>query len=235
MWRRLMLCTGHAINFAAGLMLPQSGCIIRPMKNRRHFLISATKVFAVGLGASLMLGCATPDPIAGPAVQVGFAHLPSMTFNVTRVDVGSTYNSPMQAPNAEHRMPAPPQRALFDWARTRLKASVTSQAVATFVVEDAAVIETKLQKTPGLKALFTYEAAERYDARVVASLSLNDPVSGASGSVQVRSDRSIEVRENATLAEREQAWVELVENIMADFNAQMDIQISTHLSAWLVR
>jgi len=176
------------------------------MKNRRHFLISATKVFAVGLGASLMLGCATPDPIAGPAVQVGFAHLPSMTFNVTRVDVGSTYNSPMQAPNAEHRMPAPPQRALFDWARTRLKASVTSQAVATFVVEDAAVIETKLQKTPGLKALFTYEAAERYDARVVASLSLNDPVSGASGSVQVRSDRSIEVRENATPAEREHAW-----------------------------
>ena len=101
------------------------------MKNRRHFLISATKVFAVGFGASLMLGCATPDPIAGPAVQVGFAHLPSMTFNVTRVDVGSTYNSPMQAPNAEHHMPAPPQPALFDWARPRLKANSTRSTASS--------------------------------------------------------------------------------------------------------
>lgn len=203
------------------------------MMNRRHFLISA--VGALALGA-----CATGEPIAGPVPQVGFAHLPPLVLNVARVDVASHYKSPMHAPNAEHRLPAPPERALFDWALARLKASGGGQGVATFVIEEAAVIETKLEKTPGFKGLMTYEPAERYDARAVASLTVVNPPSaqqqgGSRGEVRVTATRSIEVRENATLAEREQAWVELVEKLMADFNAQMETQIQTHLEFWVAR
>jgi len=43
------------------------------------------------------------------------------------------------------------------------------------------------------------------------------------------------VRENATLAEREQAWVELVEKLMADFNAPMETQSQTYLDTWFIR
>lgn len=203
------------------------------MMNRRHFIITA----ATALGATLSLSaCAASEPIASPVAQVGFAHLPVLTFNVARVDVVSHYKSPMHAPNAEHRMPAPPERALFDWALARLKSSGgASSMVATFVIEDAAVIETKVEKTPGFKALFTHEVTERYDARAVASLTIKGPAGQGSGSVRVSSTRSIEVREDATLAEREQAWVELVEAMMADFNAQMEIEIATYLAAWLQR
>lgn len=203
------------------------------MMNRRNFLLSpAAAVVALFLSA-----CATAEPIAGPVPQVGFTHLAPITFKVARVDVVSNYKSPMQSPNAEHRLPAPPERALFDWALARLKAGggADARAVATFTIEDAAVIETRLEKTKGFKGLFTYEPAERYDASVTASLTLDDPASGANAALRVSAKRSIEVRENATLAEREQAWVELVEKLMADFNAQMETQLQAHVTSWLVR
>lgn len=199
------------------------------MINRRQFLVSLCAA-ALPLSA-----CATDQPIAGPVPQVGFSHLPGLTFNVSRVDISSAYRSPMQAPNAEQRMPAPPERALLDWAHARIKANVgaPASAVASFVVEDAAVIETKLPKTGGFKGMFTYEPAERYDARASATLMLQDPVAGSSGEIHVNAARSIEVRENATLAEREQAWVELVEKLMSDFNDQMERQIRAHLQTWI--
>ena len=215
---------------------PPSQRIMFPMKNhninRRRFLIAA----GAALGSAAVLSaCATGQPIASTLPQVGFSHLPPMLLNVARVDVTSAYKSPMQAPNAEHRLPEPPERAMLDWAGARLLArgDAGTQAVAAFVIEDAAVIETRLEKTKGLTGFLTYEPAERYDARAVASLTVKDPVTGSGGHVRVSAARSIEVRENATLAEREQAWVELVENLMADFNTQMQTQTQAHLSSWL--
>lgn len=200
------------------------------MINRRRFLLS--------IGAALALSaCATDQPLPGRVAQVGFAHMPPITFNVARVDVSSDYKSPMQAPNAEQRLPTPPERALFDWALARLQANPGPEvtALATFVIEDASVIETQLAKSTGFKGLMTYEPAERYDATAVARFTIEDPNTGQRGSVRATAARSIEVHENATLAEREQAWVELVEKLMADFNAQMELQTQTYLSGWLVR
>lgn len=203
------------------------------MMKRNQFLTVAAAAFGAVLALS---ACATEQPIAGPVPQVGFSHLSPITFKVARVEVDSAYKSLMQAPNAEQRMPTQPERAMLDWALARLKAGgAAGPAVAKFVVEDAAVIETKLTKTKGFKGLLTYEPAERYDARAAASLTVENAATGSSGVVQVTATRSIEVRENATLAEREQAWVELVENLMADFNTQMEIQIRTHLTDWIAR
>jgi len=200
------------------------------MTNRRQFLLGMTSALALA-------ACAKDQPIPGPVPQIGFAHLAPLQFRVQRVDVSSAYKSPLAAPNAEHRMPTPPERAMFDWALARLKAAGGADvpAVATFTVEDAKVIETKLQKSGGLKNMFTYQPSERYDARAAASLTIADPASGAGGSLRVIAQRSIEVPENATLAEREQAWLELVEKLMADFNGQMESQIAAHLGPWLVR
>lgn len=199
------------------------------MINRRHVL--AFLAFAPLLGA-----CATEHPLPGPVPKVGFAHLPPLSFNVANVEVTSAYASPMVAPNAEHRMPSPPERAMSDWAMTRLKAAgdAGSSGTATFTITDASVIETKLAKTGGVKGMFTYQPAERYDAKASANLKIDD-VSGAGGSISVTAARSIEVSENATLAEREQAWVELVEKLMADFNTQMEQQITAHMTPWLMR
>lgn len=188
------------------------------------------------LGAVLALsGCATDSPIAGPVPEVGFQHLAPVRLNVSNIEVKSTYQSPMKAPNAEHRFSTTPAQAMMGWAKSRLQAAggPNSGAIATFVIEDAKVIETTLQKTKGFKGLFTYEPTERYDATALARLTIINGDNGSSGEVEVSAVRSVEVSENASLSEREQAWFKLTEALMADFNAQMEKQINGHLARWL--
>lgn len=199
--------------------------------NRRDFLKTLP---LSALSMSLLGACASDEPLPGPVAEAGFQHLSHLTLAVGRVDVSSHYKSPMSAPNAEQRMPTSPERAMFDWAQARLMAGGghDNPAVATFVIEDGAVIETKLAKTEGLKGMFTHEPGERYDARAVARLTIEDPVRGR-GEVRVTALRTIEVHENATLAEREQKWLELVERLMADFDAKMEEEMRRYLGAWL--
>lgn len=197
------------------------------MITRRHFLM---------LGAALALaGCATDTPIAGPVPEVGFQHLSTIRLNVSTVQVHRAYKSPLKAPNAEHRFPTPPAQAMMNWAKVRLRGvgGPESGAIATLVIEDASVIETKLEKTKGIKGLFTYEPTERYDATATARLMISNGENGASGEVRATATRSAEVRENATLAEREQAWFDMTEALMSDFNAQMEKQINGYLGRWL--
>jgi len=200
------------------------------MMNRRNFVkLTASAAFAAVLSA-----CATDTPIAGPVPEVGFQHLPPINLNVARVEVQTAYQSPMKAPNAEHRFPTPPAQAMVNWAGSRLKAvGGPDSGVATFVIENASVIETKLDKSKGFKAMFTYEPSERYDATAVARLSIVNGQNGAAGEVKVSANRSVEVRENATLSEREKAWFEMTEALMADFNVQVESQINAHLPRWL--
>jgi hypothetical protein len=202
------------------------------MMNRKHILM----ITGAALGAVMALSaCASDKALPGPIAEVGFAHLAPWTFNVARVDLTSAYQSPMQAPNAEHRIPTSPERAMLDWAKARLHAQgvTASAASAVFVIEDASVIETKLDQTKGFKGLFITEPTERYEAKAVASLKLVNPADSSSGSVRASAMRSIEIREDATLAEREQAWADLVEKLMADFNTQMEMQIRDHLAGWI--
>ncbi|HEY9080673.1 hypothetical protein [Magnetovibrio sp.] len=203
------------------------------MTDRRH-------VLKIGLGAVLaaaLAGCASDAQLAGPVPEVGFQHLSPIHLKVARVEVRSDYQSPMTDPNAEHRFSTPPAKAMSNWATRRLQAVGTPGGMgggtATFVIEDAAVIETQLNKSTGLKGAFTYEPTERYDANIAARLMIADGQNNAQGEVKVSAKRSVEVRENATLAERERAWFEMTEALMADFNAQMENQIQAHLRRWL--
>jgi len=126
---------------------------------------------------------------------------------------------------------------MLDWAKARLQAqgATASPATAMFVIEDASVIETKLDQTKGFKGLFITEPTERYEAKAAASLKLVNPATGSDGLVRASAMRSIEISENATLAEREQAWADLVEKLMADFNTQMEFQVRDHLASWVSR
>ena len=193
------------------------------------------RTFICAIAGLMLSACTTDQPVPGPIVQVGFQHLAGIQLNVGNVNIASEYKSPLKAPNVEHLFATSPEHALLDWAQTRLKAVgfADNTAQAHFVVEDAHVLETVLKKTKGLKGMFTYEPTSRFDARVVARLEISGGADQNSGQVSVTSMRSVEVSENATLAEREQAWMVLVESIMADFNAQMDTQIQAYLALWL--
>jgi len=202
--------------------------MMKPLKLTRTALMCAL----VGMSLS---ACTKDKAIGGPIAQVGFQHLQQIRLNVAKINVKSNYKGPMLAPNVEQQFPTSPERAMFDWALTRLVSvggAPDYPAIALFEIQDASVIETNIAKTEGLKGMFTYEPTTRYDANAVATLSIKNHETGASGTVKVTAARSAEVSENATLAQREEVWMELVEKMMADFNAQMELQIQGYLARW---
>ena len=188
---------------------------------------------AVG-GAALLpgalAGCASEE-VAAPVPQLRFDYLKPIYFKVASVNIEQTYKSPMAAPNVEQRFPTSPADAMTGWAQARIKAAGTT-GVARFVIEDASVIETKLKKSKGLKGVFTNEPTSRYDGTMKGRLLISDPENGTDGEVQAMVTRSVEVREDATLSEREQTWFDMVEVMIKDFDKEMEKQINAHLSRW---
>ncbi|MBL4692559.1 MAG: hypothetical protein JKY92_04440 [Magnetovibrio sp.] len=194
-------------------------------------------ILGVGMVGFGLSGCVKDQVIGGPIAQIGFQHLSKVRLNVASINIKSNYKGPIDAPNVEQRFSTPPEQAMFNWAMTRLVAvgGPENTGIANFVIQDGSVIETRLQKTKGFKGMFAYEPTTRYDATAKATMSITKDKSGATGTIRVTSKRSIEVSENATLAQREQAWMELVEKLMADFNTQMDVQIKGYMSRWVAK
>ena len=200
----------------------------------KSWKLAGTVALALSLNFGLS-GCVKDQALGGPVAEVGFEHLEKIHLNVAQVNVKSNYKSLMQSPNVEHRFVTTPERAMFDWALTRLVATGGKNypAIADFVIMEASVVEYKIEKSEGIKAMFTYEPTTRYDANAVATFTIENPENGASGNVRITAKRSIEVSENATLAQREQVWMTLVETLMADFNTQMDVQIQGYMARWV--
>ena len=205
------------------------------MKNtisRRSFLSTALVAGGALSLSGALSGCAS-DQMADPVPEMSFQHLTPIRLKVGAVHIENHYKSPLSAPNAEHRFTTSPAFALQGWAAARLKA-VGSEGNARFLIEDASVIETPLKKTKGLKGAFTTEPTARYDATMKGRLLIRDG-EGLKGEVEAQVTRSVEVSEDATLAEREQLWFKMVEDMLKSFDAEMNKQINGYLSRWIVR
>ena len=58
--------------------------------------------------------------------QFRFNHLPTIKLDVAKVEILEKYQSPLQAPNVEHKLPLAPAMAMRNWAEDRLRAAGTS-------------------------------------------------------------------------------------------------------------
>ena len=190
------------------------------------------------LGASLLIvfgmslaGCesAVPRP---DFPNLTFGHLGPIKLNVGSIEIVSSYKSPMSAPNVEHLFPTTPSDALNQWAVDRLIAN-GSKSRGRFVILDASVIETALKKEKGLKGVFTKDQSERYDAVLEATLEIFDDSNTSKGFANVRTSRSVTVREDVTVNDRAQVWFNLNETLMRDINSELEKKISEYLGDWL--
>jgi hypothetical protein len=111
--------------------------------------------------------------------------------------------------------------------------AVGSGNTAVLTIHDASVTEISLQQKPGLKALLTLDQAQRYDARLRATLEIRDVNGQQRGQVEVEVTRSQTVPENITLNQRTAVWFQMVEGLLADFAAQMELQVRKDLDTFL--
>ena len=192
-------------------------------------------VAAVLLGlvlTAMLAACETPPP-KQRLIELTFAHLPIFSLDVARVEVVSDYASPMKTPNVEHLFPTPPEKGLRRWAADRLKAG-GKKGSARFVIHNAAITETALPITKGLKGAFKKEQSERYEAVVEASLEILDARGFRKGFASARLTRSRTVREDATLNQREAVWFAMTEALLNDFDKELEKNIRQYLLGYLL-
>lgn len=196
----------------------------------KNFPLSVLVIF-FGLG---LASCQStkPEPVYS---ELTFGHLGPINLNVESIEIVSTFKMTMRAPNVEHLFPTSPESALKRWAADRLIAvgSGSSGAQARFTIVDASVREVALQTTDGIEGAFTKDQSERYEAVVEVKLEVTQDKTGSRQFTTAKVSRSITVREDATLNEREQVWFNLNEALMEDINAKLEKNISQYLGDWL--
>ncbi|MDD9877562.1 MAG: hypothetical protein OXR84_09005 [Magnetovibrio sp.] len=186
---------------------------------------------ALAVAAFIVAGCETPVETQR-LPELTFSHLPVFQLDVAAVQIKHAYKAPLKAPHVEHLLPVAPAQALEQWAKDRIKAVGTS-GVAVLVIEDARATETQLAKDTSLKGKFTKQQSHRYDMRVRASLELSDRVGNKRASAGANASRSVTVREDVTLNEREKTWFTTVDQMMRDFNREMDSNVRRYMGRWI--
>ncbi|MBC8445473.1 MAG: hypothetical protein H8D75_02415 [Rhodospirillaceae bacterium] len=187
-------------------------------------------VLALVFGFSLMACEATVPGKAFP--ELTYRHLGQIDLLAGTLETVTTYKPPIEAPNVDHLFPTPPLNALSRWSADRLMVS-GSEDVARFTILDASVRETSLNKQEGIKGAFTRDQSERYDGALEATLEILDANGGSKGFASARVTRSISIREDATVNDREQAWFKLTETLMKDFDTELKKNISRYLANWV--
>jgi len=167
------------------------------------------------------LGACETAPPAKPVTDVSFTHLPPIALNVARIEVVSEYRPTYAKPNVEHLFPVTPASALERWANERLR-PLGNAGVARFVIMDASVTETALERKKGLVGLVTIEQAERYDGAVRARIEVVDAKGTSGGGASAYATRYQTVAEGASPNDRRKVWLDLVTGMMGDFNTEME-------------
>lgn len=184
------------------------------------------KKFALALAAVLLVAaCANTTTVPRPVPNYAYKKYPPVLVDVASIQVVD-YSPGMRAPNVEHLMPQPLPAAVSDWASTRFKA-VGTQGVLTITVRDASMVGKDLNRSGGIRGVFTIDQAERYDAHIAVEFRVESGLTSGNGSVEVNRGRTI--AENASLQDRDRAWTEIEENMLIDLDAATLTMLSNRL------
>lgn len=191
-------------------------------------LLRLAGVMPLMLVVTLVGACQTPPQQAFD--RLTYTHLEPISLNAAEVLVVQDYASPMSAPYVEHRFPVRPADAAQQWARDRLRAD-GGAGTATFTVHEASAREVEVERTEGWRGMFVTEPGERYEAELRVTLAVER--GNESARISVTGQRSATLQENATVAQREQAWYDLVRNLMDDINERMERSLRNNSADFL--
>lgn len=186
-------------------------------------------LFGIMLLAPFLAACETQVP-GRSFPEISFAHETPFNLDVASVQVES---QPAPAPASGaivHELPVTLASAAEQWARQRLKA-VGQSGTAVVRIEKATVVEEKLKKTEGFRGAFTTDQTERYVGELAMSVTIVD--ARGQGIARASATRSRTVAEDASLADREKLWFEMVEQIAREVDSVMEQQIRQYLASYL--
>ena len=125
-------------------------------------------------------------------------------LNAASIDVLEEYTSSAKPPYIEHMFNYSPSEVFKSWVNDRLKSTGKSRRIEITIL-DASVKETDLQKTPGIKGLFTNDQGARYDANMQVQMRIYEEGKAiAVAEAEATAGVSRTLAENASLVERDQ-------------------------------
>ncbi len=179
----------------------------------------------------VLAGCQTPDP--EPAYpELSYAHFGAIRLDVQRIEVVRAYVPPAKKPNVEHLFPVSPLAAAERWISDRLRAAGRT-GVARATISRASVVEVPLERTTGVRGVFTKDQSERYDGQIEITITIFGGDGREKANVRSRAERSRTVAEDASPIDRERVWFEMTEAMMNDLNDALQRQINQHLRAFV--
>jgi hypothetical protein len=179
--------------------------------------------------APLLSACETEVP-ARKFPDISFTHEPPINLDVASVQVENKPAPPSSQGTVVYDLPVTPASVAEKWAQQRLKA-VGQNGSAIVHVEKASVVEEKLKKTEGFRGLFTTDQTERYVGELQISVSIASDRGQATARAEAKASRT--VAEDASLADREKLWFELVEHLAREVDTVLDQQVKMHLSDYI--
>ena len=190
------------------------------------------RFISLALFAALLTACAPSAELPDP---IGLAYLENkpLRLNVARVEVIKKYQSSSTPPHVENNFPVPPVAMIQQWVQDRLL-PVGKCGYATVTIEDASVIETSLQGTPGFKGMFTVDQSERYDASMSVKIEIFDDLGNLKNFAYARTKGSRTVGENLTLGQRRKVWIIMMEKIMNSLDAELDLNVRSYLKEYVL-
>ena len=197
------------------------------MTGRKTWKTKGLAALAALFGLVALAACESTAP-ASKLPEMTFGHLPQLRLPVQRVETVMRYVQPMREPNVEHLFPASPVRAMERWAGQRFKAD-GGAGIARLVIVEASVKETKLPRDSSFRGTFTKQQSERYDARVEATLEVQDGTAAPRMVAGAQASRWITVREDDSLNERERIKYDLIETLMKEFDAEFERGVLLYL------
>jgi len=192
------------------------------------------QLLLVAIPGLWLTACVPPPRMEVSWPDITFTNLPPIEFDVAEIDIRTPYREPMDPPHVGEQFPVSPSRAARNWAEDRLRA-VGKRGTVTVTIQESSAVEERLKTEGGLTGMLTKEQTERYVVVIAMEVTGFDPVGPRTATATARTRKTITVREDATVEQREQIWYDLTKDAMADFDAAMERQIKTILGSFLKR
>lgn len=187
--------------------------------------------FAAALTLLVLAGCAASPPQQA-LPEITFAHQPPIMLDVAEIRVEEEYLPPQRAPNVEHLMPVSPAATVHRWAADRLRPAGQS-GVARVVVKDASVVAQDLERSGGIRSIFTTEQAVRYVANLVVEVDVTTAGGLGTGFATAAATRTVTAPEDISLNERDEILFELAAGLGRDIDQVLEANIRAHLGQFL--
>lgn len=143
-------------------------------------------------------------------------------LNVSGIEFIDQYKPPFVSPNVEHTFPIKTYDAIHKLVEDRLQPNRDASAQLKVTILDASVVEESLDRTPGIKGVFTNDQSDRYRGKMEVQFEIYE--AGfllPRAKYHVRVERSGTIDERASYQDRQDFFYTFTQGMIEQLNQQM--------------